>query len=105
MAVNTILTLGSQIKDNLAPSMLGPAVNSASTVGGSSVAGGLSNTAALTGGSTGAGTHTATQMTGIGLTKTAILGSVFVSLFFIAAACAAGYLGYRLAKGMWKFIS
>ena len=134
MAVNTILTLGSPIKDHLAPSILGPAVNSAATVGSSSVAGGLSKTAALvaggstkvltgggssmslaaggpgtaavlTGGSTGAGTHTATQMAGIVLTKTATLVSVFVSLFFIAAAGAVGYLVYSIAKGMWELIS
>jgi len=132
MAVNTILTLGSPIKDHLAPSMLGPAVNNAATVGGLSVAEGLSKTAALggstkvltgggtsvslvaggpsatatlTGGSTVAGTHTATQMTGMGLAKTATLGSVFASLFYTAAVVAAGYLGYRIAKGMWELIS
>ena len=105
MAVNTILALGSPIKDHLAPSMLGSAVNNVATVGGLSVAGRANTTATLTGGSTVAGTHTATQMTGMGLAKTATLGSVFASLFYTAAVVAAGYLGYRIAKGMWELIS
>jgi len=134
MAANVILALGSPIKDHTAPSMLGPAITTGTTGAGSlTVVGGLGKTAALaggssqvltggsssvslaageysaaaklTGGSTVAATHTATQMTGIGLAKTVTLSSMFVSILFAAAAVAAGYLGYRAAKGIWELTS
>ncbi|MFC1556460.1 hypothetical protein ACFL5L_00575 [candidate division KSB1 bacterium] len=131
MAANVILALGSPIKDHTAPSMLGPAITTGTaTVGGTSVAGVLGKAAALAGGSskvltgasssislvagevgaaanssTATGTYTATQLTGIGLAKTATLGSVFVSILFTVAAVAAGYLGYLAVKGIWELTS
>ena len=66
MAVNTILTLGSPIKDHAAPSMLGPVVANVATVGGLSVAGGFSKTAALAGG--------ATPLTGRGFSTASVVG-------------------------------
>ena len=119
MAVGSILALGSPIKDQLAPSMPGPAAAGAVSTSSPVAVGGTSKVAALAasaptltgGGPTAASLAAGTTSTvgthlgaGVGMTaaKTTAVSTVFGSLFYSAAVVAVGYVGYRAAKALWE---
>ena len=94
MADSIFLTLGSPIKDHLAPSMLGPAgakVTATSTAG--------SPAAILTSGTT--KTLTAMHSTlGVGTTTAAVTTGLFFSLLSVTATVAVAYVTYRGVKAL-----
>ena len=92
MTASSMLVLGSPIKEHLAPSMVGPTAAS-----GAPAAGMLAS---------GSGVATASHLgAGAAAAKTAVLGGLVGSLLYTAALVAAGYAGYRLAKGLFEAVA
>ena len=89
------LTLGSPIKDHLAPSMLGPAgakVAATSTVG--------SSAATLTAATSTGLTAMHGTAAGVGTTAAVAATGLFFSLFSLAATVAVAYATYRGVKAL-----
>jgi len=96
MADSIILTLGSPIKDHLAPSMLGPA---GAKVAASSISGG-SSAATLTAGTSTALTAMHGTAAGVGTTAAVAATGLFFSLLSVAATVAVAYVTYRGVKAL-----
>ena len=96
MAGSTVLTLGSPIKDHLAPSMLGPAGAGSTT----STVSGVTSAAALTSGKTVALTAATGTATTAAATTAATTCTVICTIFHLTAAAAIGYLTYRGVKAL-----